>query len=201
MARPKGSKNRVAAAPKFEAFTGKFPAPPRIRGVYLTLSKEAIETIKNRSTETGLSPQQVLEDLVAAGDYTMKAVYEPLTKFRKRIREKANNVAHTGNTEETTSETGGHVDRNGDRQGGLVGSETDDSRTGIDTPRSDDAPERPGQRPEDNPAFADPAGVGDVIGSAEEQYLPSASDQELSEWEPEPIEPAPVEEEEEIPQE
>jgi hypothetical protein len=190
MARPKGSKNRVAAI---------VTQPARTKSPKLAIPKEALAIIRNRANETGLSPQQVLEDLVAAGDYTMKAVYEPLTKFRKRIREKANNVAHTANTEEATSETGGHVDRNGHRQYGLVGSETDDSRTGIDTARSDDAPQRPGQRPEDNPAFADPAGVGDVIGSAE--FNENPDEPEYEPFEPDHEEPAPSEEEEEIPQE
>ena len=150
MSRPKGSKNHPRLIEN--------PLLRRREPTFLSIPKDCLKIIHDRAKGSGLSPQMVLEDLIIAGDFTMGPAYDNLTNFRNRIRSKATQRNHeqpvTNSKEQTISENEG-MDSESGGQNGHVGVEAIQER-------SHDATEQRGHRPEDNPAFRDPSGVGDV---------------------------------------
>jgi len=129
----------------------------------LSIPRECLKIIHDRAKGSGLSPQMVLEDMIIAGDFTMGPAYDNLTNFRNRIRSKATERNHV--TPVTTlDQTRGNSEPS--NQSVVTTSEEQDGFTGTEAIQngSHDVAVQRGHRPEDNPAFRDPSGVGDVTG-------------------------------------
>jgi len=155
----------------------------------LSIPRECLKIIHDRARGSGLSPQMVLEDLIIAGDFTMGPAYDNLTNFRNRIKSKAtqrNHVTPVTNIQETQPET--VVNREGSEDS------EDEGPAPVQNGSHDVAVQR-GHRPEDNPAFRDPSGVGDVTGVVGSEAGITYQYSSGSPEEGEPIEPQEVQEE------
>ena len=181
MPRPKGSKNH----PKFSEFTGEFPKP---KPIFLSIPKNCLKIIHDRAKGSGLSPQMVLEDLIIAGDFTMGPAYDNLTNFRNRIRSKATERNHVQPVT-TLDQTRGNSEPDNQNVAAIEEEPDGSSGTAPIQNGSHDVASQRGHRPEDNPAFRDPSGVGDVTGVVGSEAGVTYQYSSGSPEEGEPIEP------------